>query len=316
MRLGSITRLFLLAAAVGTAAFYVITMPARLPENAMAGVRAADAVAGKAMFAAGGCASCHATPGQEDKTRLGGGLALKTPFGTFKAPNISPDAKAGVGAWTELQFANAMIKGVGRNGEHLYPAFPYTSYQRMPLADVRDLFAYIRTLPAVTKPSEPHQLGFPFNIRRTLGGWKLLFLDGKTFAPDPRQSDEINRGAYLVNGPSHCGECHSPRNALGGIDAARRFAGGPDSEGKGYIPNITPHPDGIADWSAKDIAYFLETGFKPDYDAAGGSMGEVIENTSKLAPEDRSAIAAYLKSLPAIPGRSPKAASDGTQDKK
>ena len=209
-----------------------------------------------------------------------------------------------------------MTRGVGRNGEHLYPAFPYTSYQRMPLADVRDLFAYMKTLPAVDTPSQPHELGFPFNIRRSLGGWKLLFLDGKTFTPDPKVSAEINRGDYLTNGPGHCGECHTPRNALGGMTLSRRFAGGPDPEGKGYIPNITPHADGIGAWSAKDIAYLLETGTTPDYDSVGGSMGHVVENTAKLTPEDRMAIAVYLKSVPAIPGKSPKRAKADAEEKK
>ncbi len=299
-----------LLAAAGGATFLVLTMPAELPKEALAGVRPANLASGETMFNAGGCAACHATPGQEDKKLLGGGLALKTPFGTFRAPNISPDTKAGIGAWSELQFANAMLKGVGRNGEHLYPAFPYTSYQRMPLADVRDLFAYMKTLPVVTAASPPHELGFPFNIRRGLGLWKLLFLDGKPFAPDPARSAELNRGAYLVEGPSHCGECHSPRNPIGGIDQSRRFAGGPDPEGKGFVPNITPHADGLAKWSAKDIAYFLETGFNPDYDAAGGNMADVVLNTGKLSAEDRAAMAAYLKSLPARPGKSPARAKE------
>ena len=135
--------------------------------------------------------------------------------------------------------------------------------------------------------------------------WKLLFLDGKTFTPDPKLSAELNRGAYLVEGPGHCAECHSPRNAIGGIDGARRFAGGPDPEGKSFVPNITPHEDGLATWSAKDIAYLLETGFKPDNDVAGGSMADVVLNTGKLSAADRAAMAAYLKALPARAGKSP-----------
>ncbi len=305
MRIASLAKGAVTLAAVGGATFFVLTRPAELPKEALTSVRAADIKAGETMFNAGGCASCHATPGQDDKKRLGGGLAMHTPFGTFKVPNISPDPKAGIGSWSEQQFANAMIKGVGRSGEHLYPSFPYTSYQRMPLADVRDMFAYIKTLPALDTPSAPHELKFPFSIRRGLGLWKLLFLDGKTFTPDPTKSDEINRGAYLVDGPGHCGECHTPRNAIGGLDQSRRYGGGPDPEGKGWVPNITPHADGLAKWSAKDIAYFLESGFNPDYDAAGGSMADVVLNTGKLTPEDRAAMAAYLRSLPAIPGKSP-----------
>lgn len=306
MRVAGLAKGALTLAAAGGAAFYVLTMPAVLPKDALAGVRAADAKAGETMFNAGGCASCHMTPGQEDKKKLGGGLAMHTPFGTFNVPNISPDPKVGIGAWTEQQFADAMTKGVGRNGEHLYPAFPYTSYQRMSLADVRDLFAYIKTLPAIPTAAPPHDVKFPFSIRRGLGMWKLLYLDGKPFTPDPKASDEVNRGAYLVTGPGHCGECHTPRNPIGGFDTTKRLAGGPDPEGKGWVPNITPHADGLAKWSAKDIAYFLETGFNPDYDAAGGSMADVVQNTGKLTPEDRNAMAAYLKSIPAIPGKNPK----------
>ena len=141
---------------------------------------------------------------------------------------------------------------------------------------------------------------FPFNIRRNVGVWKWLFMDGKPFAPDASHSPPWNRGAYLVNSLGHCAECHSPRNFLGGIVAAQRFAGGPNPEGEGWVPNITQK--GLADWSAKDIAYFLESGQTPDGDTAGGSMVRVIRNTSQLSPEDRAAMAEYLKSLPPVEG--------------
>jgi mono/diheme cytochrome c family protein len=173
----------------------------------------------------------------------------------------------------------------------------------MALDDVRDLFAFLRTLPAEARPSEPHQLPFPFNVRRGLGLWKLVYLDGKPFVPDPARSAELNRGAYLVEGPGHCAECHSPRDVLGGIVAARRFSGGPDAEGKGWVPNITPHPDGLAKWSAGDIAYLLKSGFTPESDSVGSNMAEVVRNTAKLSDADQAAIAAYLKSLPPRPGR-------------
>jgi mono/diheme cytochrome c family protein len=257
------------------------------------------------MFYAGGCASCHATPKQDDKGRLGGGLALVSPFGTFKVPNISSDRTHGIGGWSEAQFANAMLRGIGRHGEHLYPAFPYTSYQRMTLEDVRDLYAYLRTLPADATPSAPHQIGFPFNVRRGVGLWKLLYLDGKNFEPDPGRSALLNRGAYLVEGPGHCAECHSPRNPIGAIDPERRFAGGPDPEGKGWVPNITPHADGIASYSEKDIAYLLETGTNPEFDSVGSTMALVVESTAKLKAQDRAAMAAYVKSLPPRSGKRP-----------
>lgn len=293
----------------GGAGFWMLTRPSLLPATILT-ARTANLENGKTMFNIGGCASCHATPvadqKPEDRLKLGGGFALKTPFGVFKAPNISSHPTAGMGNWTEIEFVNAMQRGVGRTGEHLYPAFPYTSYQRMRLDDVRDMFAYLKTLPAVDKASEPHQLGFPFNIRRGLGLWKLLHLDGVPFQPSPARSAQMNRGAYLVEGPGHCAECHSPRDLSGGIDPARRFAGGPDPEGTGFVPNITPHADGLAKWSDKDIAYLLETGQTPDGDSVGGSMAEVAINTGLLTAADRNAMAAYLKALPPIPGKAKK----------
>ena len=296
-------------ALAGGGVFWQLTQPVALPATLL-GARTANLENGKTMFNVGGCASCHATevsdPKPEDRLKLGGGHALKPQFGTFKVPNISSDPKAGMGSWTEIQFVNAMQHGIGRNGEHLYPAFPYTSYQRMRLDDVRDLFAYMKTLPAVGTPSEPHQLGFPFNVRRGLGLWKLLFLDGRSYEASPARSAVLNRGGYLVEGPGHCAECHSPRNFMGGIDPARRFSGGPDPEGKSFVPNITPHADGLAKWSDKDIAYLLETGQTPEGDSVGGSMTDVSINTGLLAPDDRNAMAAYLKSLPARAGKSSK----------
>jgi mono/diheme cytochrome c family protein len=302
-RAAVLTTLAIVVLALG-AAFHVVTMPSG-PAQGELPTREADLANGEVMFHAGGCASCHATPEQEDRRRLGGGLPLKTPFGTFRVPNISSDTQQGIGAWSELAFVNAMLRGVGRDGQHLYPAFPYTTYQRMKVDDVRDLFAFLRTLPAEATPSAPHELTFPFNVRRALGLWKLLYLDGKAFAPDPANSAQLNRGAYLVEALGHCGECHSPRDVFGGIISERRFGGGPDPEGKGWVPNITPHPDGIATWSANDIVYLLETGLTPDSDAVGSTMADVVLNTARLSAEDRAAMAAYLKTLPPRPGKGP-----------
>ena len=304
MRPRAIVAVLATLAVGGSAAFYALTIP-RLAVNEDLPPRQADLANGETMFNIGGCASCHATPGQEDTRRLGGGLSLKTPFGTFRVPNISSDPKNGIGAWPERAFVNAMLRGVGRNGEHLYPAFPYTSYQRMRLVDVRDLFAFLESLPAVAAPSMPHDLGFPFNVRRGLGLWKLLYMDGKTFAPDASKSAVLNRGAYLVEGPGHCAECHSSRSLLGGLVKERRFAGGPDAEGKGWVPNITPHADGIATWSEKDIAYLLEVGMTPDSDSVGSTMADVVSNTAKLSADDRAAMATYIKLLPPRSGRAP-----------
>ena len=291
-------------AVLGIAVFYTLTIPATLAHGAFA-PRTVSLANGQTLFNAGGCANCHATPGQDNRLRLGGGLALPSPFGTFKVPNVSPDPNAGIGAWTEPQFADALLRGVGRHGEHLFPALPYTSYQRMALDDARDLYAFMKTLPPDAKPSEPHQVPFPFNVRRSLGIWKLLFLDGRPFTPDPAKDAVYNRGAYLVEALGHCAECHSARNPLGGIKAAERFAGGPDPSGKGWVPNITPHANGLEAWSAKDIEFLLETGATPAGATVGGEMAAVIRSTSQLSAEDRRAIAAYIKALPARVGSKP-----------
>ena len=255
---------------------------------------------GEIIFNAGGCSSCHAVPNQPDRLRLGGGLAIPSPFGTFYVPNISPDPVDGIGRLSESDFVRAVRKGISPAGTHYFPAFPYTSYAHATVQDVRDLFAYLKTLAPVSGKPADHDVPFPFNIRRNVGIWKLLFMDDSLSVPDQSRSPQWNRGAYLVNAFGHCAECHSPRNLLGGIIAAQRFAGGPDPEGKGFVPNITQK--GLADWSEKDIDYFLETGSTPDGDNAGGSMARVIKNTSELSAQDRAAIAVYVKSLPPVEG--------------
>jgi mono/diheme cytochrome c family protein len=284
---------------VGLAAFWALTIPATISASAL-GQRSPNLDNGKTMFVAGGCSSCHATPGQDDKARLGGGLALKSPFGTFYVPNISPDPNQGIGRWSEADFVTAMIKGTSPAGRHYYPAFPYTSYQHMRLDDARDLFAYLKTLPAVQERSKPHDLPFPFNIRRTLGVWKFLFLDGQPFKPDPGKDTAWNRGAYLVSALAHCGECHSPRNPLGGIIEAQRLAGGPDPEGEGWVPNITEK--GLSKWTHAQLVTLLQAGELPDGDTVGGSMRKVVAGTKELSAEDRAAIATYIKSLPPVEG--------------
>ncbi len=309
---------FAVAMAIFAAAvFYVLTVPVTIDAGDLPPTHTPDLANGRAMFDIGGCASCHATPNRDadkvDRTRLGGGLALASPFGTFYVPNISPEPRDGIGAWTEADFISALWEGTSPTGEHLYPAFPYTSYRHMRLDDVRDLFAYLKTLPPVAGRVRGHDLPFPFDIRRPLGLWKLLFLRGGVFMPDPSRTAAWNRGAYLVNGPGHCAECHSPRNLLGGIIASERFAGGPSADGKGWVPNITPaglqhwSKDNIA-WSEKDIAGFLADGMNPAGDYAGGGMAEVIRNTAQLSESDRAAIAAYIASLPPRQGPKPKPA--------
>jgi mono/diheme cytochrome c family protein len=298
------------AATIGFAIFWWLTAPPTA--SAVTAPAYTPSLAnGLTTFNAGGCSSCHAVPGQPDRLQLGGGLAIPSPFGTFYAPNISPDPLDGIGRWTEAEFVSAVTKGISPGGAHYFPAFPYPSYQHAQLEDIRDLFAYLKTLAPVSGKVRDHDVPFPFNIRRNVGIWKWLFVDGKPFVPDATRSAQWNRGAYLVNSLGHCAECHSPRNFLGGIIAAQRFAGGPNPEGEGWVPNITQK--GLGEWSLKDIAYFLKTGQTPDDDNAGGSMARVIKNTSQLSAEDQAAIAEYLKSLPPVEGppRPPKAAAKG-----
>jgi mono/diheme cytochrome c family protein len=268
---------------------------------------------GETIFNAGGCSSCHAVPGQPDRLKLGGGLALASPFGTFYVPNISPDTADGIGRWTEAQFLTAVTRGVSPEGAHYFPAFPYTTYAHARVSDIRDLFAYLKTLAAVPGKVRDHDVRFPFNIRRNVGIWKWLFMDDRPFAPDTARSPQWNRGAYLVNALGHCAECHSPRNFLGGIVAAQRFAGGPDPDGKGWVPNITQK--GLSDWSEKDIAYLLESGQTNDGDSVGGSMVAVVKNTSQLNEADRAAIATYIKSLPPVDGPPKPKKADKAGDK-
>ncbi|MGH6728180.1 MAG: c-type cytochrome [Pseudolabrys sp.] len=289
------------AAILAVGVFWLLTMPpgpiAALPPHVP------DLANGREMFFAGGCASCHAVPKQKDNTRLGGGLALGSPFGTFYVPNISADRRDGIGGWSDAQFVTAMTMGVSPAGKQLYPAFPYTSYRNMRLDDLRDLFAFLKTLPPVAGRVRDHDLAFPFNIRRAVGIWKLLFLKAATFKPDPSRSAQWNRGAYLVNGPGHCAECHSPRNVFGAVIERLRFTGGPSPDGQGGVPNITQYK--LKNWTEEDIAATLNDGMTPDADLVGGSMIEVVSNTSKLTAADRMAIAAYIKSLPAVEGLKP-----------
>jgi mono/diheme cytochrome c family protein len=280
-------------AIVGLAAFWWLTRPGRIDPAAMAAL-SGDAARGEAVFWAAGCASCHAAPGAEGaaRTTLAGGMAFPSPFGTFHAPNISPDPTHGIGGWSAEDLANAMLHGTSPQGAHYYPAFPYTSYARARLQDVADLHAFVMTLPASATPSLPHAVGFPFNIRRTLGGWKFLFARPGWVRDVP---PDLERGRYLVEALGHCGECHTPRNALGGTDYGRWLHGAPDPSGKGRVPPLTPDQ---LDWSARDIAAYLATGFTPEFDSAGGHMADVVQNLAHLPESDLAAIAAYLKALP------------------
>lgn len=288
--------LVVVAAAAG---FWFASAPRTLPEATLAALPAGDAERGETWFWAGGCASCHAARGAkgDERLKLGGGQQLVTDFGTFSVPNISPDPKDGIGSWSVGDLANAMLRGVAPGGVHLYPAFPYPSYARMRPEDVADLRAFLATLPPVAGKAPPNDLAFPYGFRRALGLWKLAFLSPAPVASIDASDPKLARGQYLVEGPGHCGECHTPRNLAGATDLSRWLGGAPNPEGRGRIPNISPSGD-FGDWSQSDIVYFLESGFTPDFDSVGGLMVAVQENLAMLEGGDREAIAAYLKAIP------------------
>jgi mono/diheme cytochrome c family protein len=270
-----------------------------------------DLANGELVFYAGGCTSCHAAPGAkgDEKLKLAGGLELKTDFGTFRVPNISPDRETGIGNWSTLDFVNATLRGISRAGEHLYPAFPYSSYARMRIEDAIDLKAFLDTLPPVSNRVAGHDLGFPFNIRRGVGVWKFLYLSPASVLSLADASEAVRRGQYLVEGPGHCGECHTSRNPMGGLKMSLWLAGAHNPEGKGTIPNITSGTGGL-EWSETEIVDAFKTGFKPDFDTLGGRMGAVQENLSHLPDADLQAIAAYLKAVPPLPNAVPSSAAE------
>ncbi|EYD71914.1 cytochrome c [Limimaricola hongkongensis] len=275
---------------------WVLTAPDPLPDALAAGPPG-DPGRGALVFAAAGCASCHVAPEAEigEAPVLAGGRAFVSPFGTFLAPNISPSPQ-GVGDWSDAEIMGAVMRGVSPSGAHYYPALPYAAYAKADPQDMRDLVAHLRTLPPSSARSLPHDVPFPFSIRRGIGLWKRLNLDeGWVVAGD--LSKAATRGRYIAEALSHCGECHTPRGALGGLDHARWLSGAPNPSGEGRIPDITPA--GL-DWSESDIAYYLETGFTPDFDTAGAEMAMVVSELAKLPAEDRAAIAAYLKSVPPV----------------
>jgi len=289
--------LLLVLAILGAGTFWYLTRPTYLAADTFKGVTG-DAARGETIFWAGGCASCHAAPGASGDERLvlAGGREFGSDFGLFRAPNISP-SEAGIAGWSVLDLGNAMQRGVGPDGTQYFPAFPYNAYIHMPPQDIADLHAYLMTLPPSDTETLPHDIEFPFGIRRNLGGWKWLFLNDDWVLAGDDLSPELERGRYLVEGLAHCGECHTPRNALGGLEPGAWLSGAVNPSGDGRIPNISP---GGLDWSESDIAEYLKSGFTPEFDVVGGEMAEVVENTSNLTDEDRAAIAAYLKAVPPI----------------
>lgn len=303
--LGKLASAAIALAVLGGGAFWLLTRPAALPEATLAALRAhpANAARGEAVYWAAGCAACHTPPDMasdaptEARLVLTGGRAFVTPFGTFHAPNVSMHPDAGIGGWTLDQFATAVLLGVSPEGAHYYPAFPYTTYAHATPGDIADLWAFWQTLPADPTPSQAHGVGFPFNLRRGLGLWKMLNFDTEFASPVPADA-EAARGHYLVEALGHCAECHTPRDALGGLDRSQWLTGAPNLVGEGRIPALPPQK-----WTAFDIAAYLESGFTPEFDSVGGEMAGVVANTSRIAAADRAAIAAYLVALRSSPSR-------------
>ena len=288
------------ALVVGAAVLVWLLLPARTAVSVPSGVSSRDVgmvERGAYVVRIAGCVTCHTAKGG---VPFAGGRALKTPFGTFHAPNITAHKTAGIGAWTDEQFLRAVMEGEGIHGEHLYPVFPYTSYSRMTPEDALSIKAYLFSLAPQDLRAPANELSFPYSWRALMKAWKVLFFDGaQSLAEDPSRSKAWNRGRYLVLAPGHCGECHTPRNFLGAPDQENALRGnraGPD--GWAVPALVGPGKGDFAQWSVEEISEYLTTGGKPDFDSSQGPMKEVIEeNTRFLTDEDRVAMAEFLKSL-------------------
>jgi mono/diheme cytochrome c family protein len=282
---------------IGAGGLWVLARPAPLVEAGVAGLTG-DVVHGEQVFWAAGCASCHMAAGATGEAQLvlSGGQKFPSDFGTFIAPNISQNPEQGIGGWSLLDLANAITRGVSPDGAHYYPALPYASYAKMQMQDVADLHVFLQTLPADATPSLPHDLSFPFSQREALGLWKLLYLNDD-WALAGNLTPTADRGRYIAEALAHCGECHTPRDMLGGMDTSHWLAGAPNPSGEGRIPNITPAK---LTWEVGDIVQYLTTGFTPEFDSVGGHMAHVVENMARLPESDRQAVAEYLKAVPAV----------------
>jgi mono/diheme cytochrome c family protein len=262
---------------------------------------------GRYLATVGDCAACHTLPGSGHD--FAGGRSIETPFGQLVAPNITPDPQTGIGAWTDDEFVNALTKGTGRNGTHLYPAMPFTYYTKLTRGDALAIRAYLNTLPAVHNPIKSNQLPFPVNIRAAMAAWDVLFFTPGSFKPVAGKSDEWNRGAYLVEGLGHCGMCHTPKNFLGADKTSERLQG--YALQGWFAPNITnDSPRGLGSWSIGDIVDYLKSGHN-SFGAATGPMSETLNlSTSHMNDADLKAIAVYLKDQP---GQQQSASSDPDQ---
>jgi mono/diheme cytochrome c family protein len=255
---------------------------------------------GAYLFKAAGCGVCH-TNSDHGGPSLGGGRALKTDYGVFYTPNISPDPKFGIGRWSDADFLKALRKGVSPAGTDYYPVFPYPAFTQLSDDDILDLKAYLFSQTPVPQPNRPHDVGFPYSMRLALVPWKILYFREGVFQGDPKRSMEWNRGAYLANAVVHCGECHTPRNMLGALIKGQRFGGvtgGPDGMN---APDITPHPAALGPWSTEDLATLLKDGITPNGDFVGRGMREVVADMADLSDTDRHAIAVYVKTVQPLP---------------
>jgi mono/diheme cytochrome c family protein len=285
-----------LVAVVGAAAFFFWPEPA---ENVTAFANLPQGPAliarGEYLARAADCVACHTAPGGK---QYAGGLPFKLPFGTIYAPNITPDKDTGIGNWTDADFVRALHRGVGRDGEMLYPAFPYASYALMSTDDALAIKAYLFSLPAVHAPTPATDLQFPYNQRYLMRAWRLLYVPAHPFQPDTGKPADWNRGYYLVEAMGHCGECHTPRTSLYGLDDSRKFAGTVTEGWKAY--NITSDKQsGIGAWSDAQIASYLSQGYADGRGAASGSMAEAVEHSLRfLTPDDIHAMVAYLRTIP------------------
>jgi mono/diheme cytochrome c family protein len=270
---------------------------------AAAGPAAADDTAvkrGEYLFVAADCTACH-TDAKNRGAPLAGGPPLATPFGTFYGPNITPDPAYGIGHWSEADFHRALRSGIGHRGEYLYPVFPYPSFTYLTDGDIADLYAYLRTVKPVARPSRPDDVTPPFDWRVLLFFWRALYFREAPLPAAAGRSAEWQRGRYLAEAVAHCQECHSPRNFFGALDGGRAYSGNPDGPDQQEAPNITTDPSSaIAGWSVDDVTQLLTDGQTPDFDYVGSGMGEVVKGTGALTKADRHAIAVYVKSLPPI----------------
>jgi mono/diheme cytochrome c family protein len=251
---------------------------------------------GEYLARAGDCVACHT---EINGPAFAGGRPMATPFGNLYVPNITPDDETGIGLWTEDEFYRMMHSGVSRDGTLLYPAMPFANYTNVTREDSDAIYAYLMSVTPVRRENRPHELRFPFNQRELLIGWRTLYFKEGEFVPDPQQSAQWNRGAYLVKGLGHCSMCHTAVNALGGSQESRAFEGGMIPNQNWYAPSLTSNREaGLGNWDLQDIADLLQVGTSKR-GAVYGPMAEVVYNSLQyLTDEDAMAMAVYLRSLP------------------